>query len=40
LGTIWNGDLATAVKAMKAEGDDEILIFGSASIVHQLPPMA
>jgi dihydrofolate reductase len=34
--TIWNGDLAAAAQAMKAEGDGEILIFGSASIVHQL----
>jgi dihydrofolate reductase len=34
--TIWNGDLALAVKALKAEGDGEVLIFGSASIVHQL----
>jgi dihydrofolate reductase len=36
--TIWNGDLAAAAKTMKAEGDGEILIFGSASIVHQLAP--
>jgi dihydrofolate reductase len=36
--TIWNGDLAAATKTMKAEGDGEILIFGSASIVHQLAP--
>jgi dihydrofolate reductase len=36
--TIWNGDLAAAAKALKAEGDGEILIFGSASIVHQLAP--
>jgi dihydrofolate reductase len=36
---IWNGDLAAAAQAMKAEGDGEILIFGSASIVHQLAPL-
>lgn len=36
--TIWNGDLATAAKNVKAQGDGEILIFGSASIVHQLAP--
>jgi dihydrofolate reductase len=36
--TIWNGDLAAAATALKAEGDGEILIFGSASIVHQLAP--
>lgn len=36
--TIWNGDLATAAKNAKAQGDGEILIFGSASIVHQLAP--
>jgi dihydrofolate reductase len=36
--TIWNGDLAAAVRALKAEGEGEILIFGSASIVHQLAP--
>jgi dihydrofolate reductase len=39
--TIWNGDLTAAAKALKAEGDrdGEILIFGSASIVHQLAPL-
>jgi dihydrofolate reductase len=36
--TLWNGDLAAAAKALKAAGDGEILIFGSASIVHQLAP--
>jgi dihydrofolate reductase len=37
--TIWNGDLAAATKALKAgEGDGEVLIYGSASIVHQLAP--
>jgi dihydrofolate reductase len=34
--TIWNGDLVAATKALKADGDGEVLIFGSASIVHQL----
>jgi dihydrofolate reductase len=36
--TIWNGDLVTEAKAMKADGNGEILIFGSASVVHQLAP--
>jgi dihydrofolate reductase len=36
--TIWNGDIASAAKAFKAQGDGEALIFGSASIVHQLAP--
>jgi dihydrofolate reductase len=36
--TIWSGDLAAATKTMKCEGDGEILIFGSASVVHQLAP--
>ena len=38
--TIWNGDLVAAASALKAEGDTdgEILIFGSASVVHQLAP--
>jgi dihydrofolate reductase len=36
--TIWTGDLAAATQSMKAEGDGEILIFGSASVVHQLAP--
>lgn len=34
--TIWNGDIVASVKALKAEGDGEALIYGSASIVHQL----
>jgi dihydrofolate reductase len=37
--TIWAGDLAAATMAMKADGDGEILIFGSASVVHQLAPL-
>lgn len=38
--TIWNGDMVAAARALKArsDGDGEILIFGSASIVHQLAP--
>ncbi len=34
--TIWNGDIVSAAKTLKAEGDGEALIFGSASVVHQL----
>lgn len=34
--TIWNGDIVSAAKALKAEGHGEALIYGSASIVHQL----
>jgi dihydrofolate reductase len=38
--TIWNGDLVAAARALKTngDGDGEILIFGSASVVHQLAP--
>ena len=36
--TIWNGDIVSAAKAFKAQGDGEALIYGSASIVHQLAP--
>jgi dihydrofolate reductase len=35
---IWNGDLVAAAKALKAESDGQTLIFGSASMVHQLGP--
>ena len=34
--TIWNGDIVSAAKALKAEGHGEALIYGSASVVHQL----
>jgi len=34
--TIWNGDIVAAAKALKAEGGSEALIYGSASVVHQL----
>ena len=34
--TIWNGDIVSAAKALKAESDGEALIYGSASVVHQL----
>lgn len=37
--TIWNGDLAAAVRARKAEGHGDILIYGSVSVVHQLAPL-
>jgi dihydrofolate reductase len=36
--TIWNGDLISAARALKAGGDGEALIYGSASVVHQLAP--
>jgi dihydrofolate reductase len=34
--TIWNGDVVSAAKALKAEGQGEALIYGSASVIHQL----
>ena len=34
--TIWNGDIVSAAKALKAKGQGEALIYGSASVVHQL----
>jgi dihydrofolate reductase len=34
--TIWNGDIASAAKALKVGGRGEALIYGSASVVHQL----
>ena len=37
--TIWNGDLEGPVKAMKADGDGDVLIYGSISIVDQLAPL-
>jgi dihydrofolate reductase len=36
--TIVHGDLVETVRAFKAQGDGACLIFGSASIVHQLAP--
>jgi dihydrofolate reductase len=36
--TVWRGDLVETVKAFKADGDGEALVYGSASIVHQLAP--
>ncbi len=34
--TIWNGDIVCAAKALKIEDHGEALIYGSASVVHQL----
>ena len=34
--TIWNGDIVSAAGALKAGGHGEALIYGSASVVHQL----
>ena len=34
--TIWSGDIVSAVEAFKAGGDGEALIYGSASVIHQL----
>jgi dihydrofolate reductase len=36
--TIWNGDIVAAARALKAGGAEagEALIYGSASVVHQL----
>lgn len=36
--TIWNGDIVSAARSLKAQSDGEALIYGSASIVHQLAP--
>jgi dihydrofolate reductase len=36
--TIWNGDLVSAAKALKTKDGGETLIYGSASVVHQLAP--
>jgi dihydrofolate reductase len=34
--TIWKGDIVSAAKGLKAQGHGEALIYGSASVVHQL----
>jgi len=34
--TIWDGDIVSAAKALKAEAHGEALIYGSASVIHQL----
>jgi len=34
--TIWSGDIVSAAKAFKAGGHGEALIYGSASVIHQL----
>jgi dihydrofolate reductase len=34
--TIWNGDIVAEAKALKTAGGSEALIYGSASVVHQL----
>jgi dihydrofolate reductase len=36
--TIWNGDIVSAAKALRANGGGDALIYGSASVVHQLAP--
>lgn len=36
--TVINGDLAAAARALKERVDGDILVYGSASIVHQLAP--
>jgi dihydrofolate reductase len=36
--TVWNGDIVSAARKFRAQGDGTALIFGSASIVHQLAP--
>lgn len=33
-----DGDLVEATRALKAEGSGDVLIYGSASVVHQLMP--
>ena len=34
--TVWNADIVSAAAALRAQGDGTALIFGSASLVHQL----
>jgi dihydrofolate reductase len=34
--TIWNGDIVSSAKALKAGSHGEALIYGSASVVHEL----
>jgi dihydrofolate reductase len=36
--TVWDGDIVPAAKTFRAQGEGTALIFGSASIVHQLAP--
>jgi dihydrofolate reductase len=36
--TVWRGDLVETVRTFKAQGEGDVLIYGSASIVHQLAP--
>jgi dihydrofolate reductase len=35
---VWNGDIVSAAKVFRAQGDGTALIFGSASVVHQFAP--
>lgn len=35
---VWNGDLVAAAKAYRDKGEGMALIFGSASVIHQLAP--
>ena len=34
--TVWNGDIVSAARTFRAQGDGTALIYGSASVVHQL----
>lgn len=34
--TRWDGDIVSAARAFRAQGDGTALIYGSASVVHQL----
>jgi len=36
--TVWNGDIVSAARTFRAQSDGTALIFGSASVVHQLAP--
>lgn len=36
--TVWNGDIVSAARTFRAQGDGTALIYGSASVVHQLAP--
>ena len=36
--TIWNRGIVSTARTFRAQGDGTALIFGSASVVHQLAP--
>jgi dihydrofolate reductase len=36
--TIWNRDIVSTARTFRAQGDGTALIYGSASVIHQLAP--